>query len=81
MVRNIFLIFSILVSTICLGEEMDKFLSMREELYHLRHGGLEKVPLLTIFGKDSEENNFNENLSNSRLLLSRAKSIQKIARE
>ena len=73
MVRNIFLIFSLLVSTICLGEEMDKFLSMREDLYQLRHGGLESIPLLTIFGKDSRRKQFHRKLKQLKVFVKSSK--------
>lgn len=52
---------------------MDKFLSMREDLYQLRHGGLESIPLLTIFGKDSRRKQFHRKLKQLKVFVKSSK--------
>ncbi len=52
---------------------MDKFLSLREELYQLRNDGLNAVPILSIIGRKSRQKKFKRKLKRLKALVKLSK--------
>ena len=77
MMRRIFLIFSILVSSLCYAGDIDKFMSIREELYKLRNDGTNAVPILSVIGYKSRQKEFKRKLKRLRTFVKTSQTNQR----